>query len=170
MPILTLAYPQFYLSLFLSCGRPDGKSKKDGEEKENENESVSEHCLLSSGERGHSIPRTFRQINLMTRLENGREARSHSPKNHTQHQPHTVRTHTFTQTNTQAFSYPLTVLCRLTTTQRHKQSWTFTVRHDFCPHYIGKNTTIIVVQMSSRYSNKTVVVNFLGAFSCMLQV
>lgn len=93
-PILTLAYPQFYLSLFLSPGRPDGKSKKDGEEKENERESVSERCLLSSGERGHSVPQTFRQINLMTRLENSGEARSRGQKNHTQHPPHTARTQT----------------------------------------------------------------------------
>lgn len=107
VPILTCAYPQFYLSLFLSPGTPCGESKKDGEEKENETESDGEQCLLSSGGRGHSVPQTFRQINLMRRLENSGEARSLSQKNHTQHPPQTVDTHAFAQTNTQAFFFPL---------------------------------------------------------------
>lgn len=89
-------------------------------------ESVNAACS-PRGEWGHSVPQTFRQINLTRTLENSREARSHSSNNHTQHPAHAV-----CATNTQSSSTHSLCLCRLTSTQRHKQNWTLRWNKNSC--------------------------------------
>lgn len=113
-----------FVSLLLSPETADGKSKQRW--KMRKTESVNAACS-PRGEWGHSVPQTFRQINLTRTLENSREARSHSSNNHTQHPAHAV-----CATNTQPSSTHSLCLCRLTSTQRHKQNWTLRWNKNSC--------------------------------------
>ena len=90
---------------FCPLGDLTARVRKMEKEKENEKESVCEHRLLSSGDRGHSVSQTFRQINLTRRMENSGEARSHSWKNHTASTAYCKYVHTYAHTHTHTHTH-----------------------------------------------------------------
>lgn len=109
----------------MSPGRPDSKSRRDGEGKENETESVSERCLLSSRGRediqyGKHSGRSIWQWDCKT-VERHQVAAGEIT--HSIQRVQFGHTHSCKQIHKASSTHSLS-LCRLTSTPRHKQDWT----------------------------------------------